>query len=169
MTGNRDVSLPVSLEWHVWLSSSGNNYYAVHRSFSSGASVWRYHGILPCPILSAKPAYVISSHNCHRNVSLPSGASLWNGMFGRVEGQYTTPGPPRPGVVTPYRVLSMGQIELNFVQMKNWISWDWIFWRLDCELILKWIVSKGTVFDIETVLTLKWIVWNRSALSFIFV
>ena len=26
----------------------------------------------------------------HWNVSLPSGASLWNGMFGRVEGQYTT-------------------------------------------------------------------------------
>ena len=26
----------------------------------------------------------------HWNVSLPSGASLWNGMFGRVEGQNTT-------------------------------------------------------------------------------
>ena len=25
----------------------------------------------------------------HWNVSLPSGASLWNGMFGRVKGQYT--------------------------------------------------------------------------------
>ena len=48
------------------------------------------HGILPCPISSAKHAYVISSHNCHRNVSLPSGASPWNDMFGRVEGQYTT-------------------------------------------------------------------------------
>ena len=40
--------------------------------------------------LSGKPTYAISSHNCHRNVSLPSGASLWNCMFGRVEGQYTT-------------------------------------------------------------------------------
>ena len=49
-----------------------------------------YHGILSCPNFLAKPAYAISSHNCHRNVSLPSGASLWNGMFGRVEGQYTT-------------------------------------------------------------------------------
>ena len=29
-----------------------------------------YCGILPCPILSAKLAYVISSHNCHWNVSL---------------------------------------------------------------------------------------------------
>ena len=38
----------------------------------------------------SQPAYAISSHNCHRNVSLSSGASLWNGMFGRVEGQYTT-------------------------------------------------------------------------------
>ena len=29
-----------SLEWHVWSSSSGNNCYAVHRSLSSGASVY---------------------------------------------------------------------------------------------------------------------------------
>ena len=80
-----------SLEWHVWSSSSGNNCHAVHRSLSSGTSVYECNQrILPCPILSAKPAYAISSHNCHRNVSLPSGASLWNGMFGLVEGQYTT-------------------------------------------------------------------------------
>ena len=51
-----DVSLPLSLEWHVWLSSSGNNSHAVHRSLSSSASVWLYRGILPCPILSAKPS-----------------------------------------------------------------------------------------------------------------
>ena len=77
-----------SLEWHVWSSSSINNCQAVHRSLSSG--LWVYHGILPSPIFSAKPAYAISSHNCHRNVSLPSGESHWNGMFGRVEGQYKT-------------------------------------------------------------------------------
>ena len=80
-----------SLEWHVWSSSSGNNCHAVHRSLSSGASVYECTmGFFPCPIISAKPAYAISSHNCYRNVSLPSGASLWNGMFDRVEGQYTT-------------------------------------------------------------------------------
>ena len=33
------------------------------------------------PFFSTRPAYAISSYNCHRNVSLPSGASLWNGMF----------------------------------------------------------------------------------------
>ena len=38
MTGH--VSLPLSLEWHVWLSSSGNNCHAVHWSLSSGASVY---------------------------------------------------------------------------------------------------------------------------------
>ena len=80
-----------SLEWHVWSSSSGNNCHAVHRSLSSSASVYECTmGFLPCSIFSAKPAYVISSHNCHWNVSLPSGASLWNGLFGQVEGQYTT-------------------------------------------------------------------------------
>ena len=40
ITGHRDVSLLLSLEWHVWLSSSGNNCHAVHRSLSSGASVY---------------------------------------------------------------------------------------------------------------------------------
>ena len=39
------------------------------------------HGILSCPILSAKSTNAIFSHNSHRNASLPSGASLWNGMF----------------------------------------------------------------------------------------
>ena len=91
MTGHRDVSFPPSLEWHVWSSSSGNNCHGVQRSLSSSASVYECTmGFLPCPILSAKSAYAISSHNYHRNVSLHSGASLWNGMFGRVEGPYTT-------------------------------------------------------------------------------
>ena len=31
-----------SLEWHVWSSSSGNNCHAVHRSLSSGASVYEW-------------------------------------------------------------------------------------------------------------------------------
>ena len=57
ITGHRDVSFPLSLEWHVCLSSSGNNCHAVHRSRFSSASIWLYHGILPCPILSDKPAY----------------------------------------------------------------------------------------------------------------
>ena len=79
-----------SLEWHVWSSSSGNNCRCSSQvTLPCCISLWVYHGILPCPISSAKPAYAISSHNCHRNVSLPSGASLWNGMFDQVEGQYT--------------------------------------------------------------------------------
>ena len=39
ITGHRDVSLPLSLEWHVRSSSSRNNCHAVHRSLSSGASL----------------------------------------------------------------------------------------------------------------------------------
>ena len=39
ITVHWNVSLQPSLEWHVWLSSSGNNCHAVHRSPSSGASV----------------------------------------------------------------------------------------------------------------------------------
>ena len=40
ISGDRDVSLPLTLEWLVWSSSSGNNCHAVHRSLSSGASFW---------------------------------------------------------------------------------------------------------------------------------
>ena len=50
-----------SLEWHVWLSSSGNNCHAVQRSLSSGVSVYEcIMGFLPCPISSAKSAHAIS-------------------------------------------------------------------------------------------------------------
>ena len=57
ITGHRNVSLPPSLEWHVWSSSSGNNCHAVHRLLSSSVSVCDGTvGFLPCPILSAKPA-----------------------------------------------------------------------------------------------------------------
>ena len=55
ISGDRDVSLPLSLEWPVWSSSSGNNCHAVQWSLSSGASV--YESImgffLPRPISSA--------------------------------------------------------------------------------------------------------------------
>ena len=40
ISGDRDVSLPLSLEWPVWSSSSGNNCRAIHMSLSSGASLW---------------------------------------------------------------------------------------------------------------------------------
>ena len=40
ISGDRDVSFPLSLEWPVWSSSSGNNCHAVHRSLSSSESLW---------------------------------------------------------------------------------------------------------------------------------
>ena len=40
ITGQRNMQLPPSLEWHVWSSSSWNNCHAVHRSPSSGASAF---------------------------------------------------------------------------------------------------------------------------------
>ena len=79
-----------SLEWHVWSTSSGNNCHAFHRSLSSG--LWVYHGIfftLSHFIRQIPPSRFLSITG-HWDVSLPSGASLWNGIFGRVEGQNTT-------------------------------------------------------------------------------
>ena len=37
---NSSIAHSISLEWHVWSSSSGKYYHAVHRSLSSGASVY---------------------------------------------------------------------------------------------------------------------------------
>ena len=37
---NSSIAHSISLEWHVWLSSSGNNFHTVHRSLSSVASVY---------------------------------------------------------------------------------------------------------------------------------
>ena len=92
--------------------------------YQSMSVSWNF---FPCPISSAKHAYAISSHNCHWNVSLPSGASPWNGKFGLVEDQNTTGVPLHcialrstlTGVVAPDRILSTGQIELNCVLMLN--------------------------------------------------
>ena len=80
-----------SLEWHVWSSSSGNNCHAVQRSLSSGASVYE------CIMVFFTLSYFVSqfpptrflSIIGHWDVSLLSGASLWNGIFGRGEGQNT--------------------------------------------------------------------------------
>ena len=77
-----------SSQWHVWSSSSGNNCHAVHRSLSSGASVcdctMRFYLVTfcqPSPPTLFLPITAIGM--CHFRC-------LWNGMFGRVEGQYTT-------------------------------------------------------------------------------
>ena len=40
ISSDRDVSLPLTLEWPMWLSSSRNNCHPVQRSLSSGASVY---------------------------------------------------------------------------------------------------------------------------------
>ena len=55
ISSDRDVSLPLTLKWPVWSSSSGNNCHPVQRSLSSSASA--YESImgffLPRPISSA--------------------------------------------------------------------------------------------------------------------
>ena len=61
ITGHWDVSLPLSLEWHVWSPSSRNNCHAVHRSLSSSASLCdgTVRIFLPCLILSAKLYFTV--------------------------------------------------------------------------------------------------------------
>ena len=86
------AQLPIqSLEWHIWSSSSGIKCHTVQRSLSSGASVYEcIMGFYLVPFRQPNPPTRFLSITGHWNVSLPSGASLWNGMFGWVEGQNTT-------------------------------------------------------------------------------
>ena len=70
ITGHRNVSLLLSLEWHVWLSSSGNNCH--HRSLSSGASVCDCTaGFYFVPYCQPSPPTRFLPITGHRNVSLP--------------------------------------------------------------------------------------------------
>ena len=76
-----------SLEWHVWSSSSGNNCHEVHRSLSSGASVYDctmgfYLVSYSKPSPPARFLPITAIGMCHFRC-------LWNGMFGRVEDQYS--------------------------------------------------------------------------------
>ena len=92
----------------------------VHQSMSVPSEFFKL-----VPFHQPISAHAISSHNCHWNVSLPSGASPWNGIFGRVKrSKYniwrmqsipslsSLSGPFRLVVLTPESVLSMCQIEL---------------------------------------------------------
>ena len=77
-----------TLEWHVWSSSSWNKCHAVHRLLSSGASVYDctagFYLVPYChPSLPTQFLPITAIGMCHFRC-------LWNGMFGRVEGQYTT-------------------------------------------------------------------------------
>ena len=68
------------------------NCHAVHRSLSSGASLCSstVGTFTLSHIISLNPPTRSLSITGHWNVSLPSGASPWKGIFGRVKGQNTT-------------------------------------------------------------------------------
>ena len=71
ITGHQNMSLPPSLEWHVWSSSSRNNCHAVHRSLSSGASVCDCTaGFYLVPYCQPSPSTRFLPITGHRNVSL---------------------------------------------------------------------------------------------------
>ena len=85
---NSSIAHSMSLEWHFWSSSSGNNCHAVHRSLSSGASVYDcIMGFYLVPYCQPSPPTrflpITAIGMCHFRC-------LWNGMFGRAGGQYTT-------------------------------------------------------------------------------
>ena len=83
ITGHRNVSLPLSLECHVWLSPRRNNCHAVHRSLSSGASVCDCTaGFYLVPYCQPSPPTLFLPITGHRNVSFPPSLE-WYVWLGR--------------------------------------------------------------------------------------
>ena len=90
-----------------------------------------------------------------QNITVPVMLEVW--------GMRNTPslpslsGPLWLGVVSPDRVLSMGQIELNCVLMLNWIAWNRNVLIFKLRTYAKLNCLKWNCFCM-----LNWIVWNRS-------
>ena len=74
------VQRPLDRPLNLWNGMFDRHQAKITVMQSRGHSLPVHHsevGLSPCPILSAELTCVISSHNCHWIVSLPSGASLW--------------------------------------------------------------------------------------------
>ena len=61
--GHWDVSHPLSSELQVWSSSRGNNYHAVHRSISSGASLFLRHSENFYLVSHCEPSCILHLYN----------------------------------------------------------------------------------------------------------
>ena len=102
----------------------------------------RIHWLRLCRGVRPPPTNILDTTQNNQLMGVPVMLKLW--QIRSTPLLPSLPSPLWPEVVAPDRVLSMGQIELNYILMLNWITWI------------------GTVFDIETVLTLNWTVWNRA-------
>ena len=74
------VQRPLNRPLNLWNGMFDHHQAEITVMQFTGHSLPVHHsevGPSPCPILSAELTCAISSHNCHWNVSLPSGASLW--------------------------------------------------------------------------------------------
>ena len=74
------VQRPLNHPLNLWNGMFDRHQAEITVMQFTGHSLLVHHsevGPSPCPILSAELTCTISSHNCHWNVSLPSGASLW--------------------------------------------------------------------------------------------
>ena len=74
------VQRPLNRPLNLWNGMFDRHQAEITVIQFTGHSLPVHHsevGPSPCPILSAELTCAISSHNCHWNVSLPSGASLW--------------------------------------------------------------------------------------------
>ena len=162
------MSLPPSLEWHVWSSSSGNNCHAVHRSLSSGASVCDCTaGFYLFYIVSQAPPTRFLPITGYRNVSLPLSLE-WHVWPGR-RSIYNTYHPCRM-VRLPQRVSWYDTKQSDgetLLMMELWRMWSTpslssFSGPLWLRMVTPDMVPSMRQIKLNCVLMLKWIVWNRT-------
>ena len=77
------------------------------------------------------------------------------------------PGPFWLGVVAPDRVLCIGQIEVNYILMLNWIFWNRTVFDIQTLLWYQTELFEVELFRyLNCVLILIWILWNKAIFIF---
>ena len=131
----------------IWPIGSGCIIHQLHLSREATPPI-------ECPVYDSK-----LSHG-----AVPVMMEFW-GMWGTIS-LSSLPGPLCPGVVTPDRVLSMGQIELNSTLMLNWFSWKRTVLIFKLRTYAKLNCLKLNCFWHWNLIKLNWIAWNRTVLTF---
>ena len=138
-----------------WISSFGdlqNVEYTTSASFPD--SFWpgvcpvgwvcRIHWLLLCRGVNPTRQWVFWYDTKQSYGEVPIILELW-GMQS-IPSLPLLPGPLWPRVVAPFRILSMGQIDLNCVLMLSEIAWNRTVLTFKLVLMLNWIEWNGTVF-----------------------
>ena len=142
ISGDRDVSLLLSLEWPVWSPSSGNKCYAVHRSLSSGVSLWSGTFTLSHIISRAHLRdffRLLAIGMCHFRY-------LWNGICDRHRAEITVM--QFTGHSLPVHHSEVGPSPCPILSAEHTCAISFDYWPLGCVT--------SAIFGMAGVIVIEW-------------